>query len=1032
MVEVGTKVRVRNDPSKIGVFTGGTKNPGGRLYAQIELAGGSKTWVQAELLEPITEAPDALGDYAAGRFSDPGDLGQLLTHVRLTGDLADLIYSMEATNTDFHAFQFKPVIKILNSPSRGLLIADEVGLGKTIEAGLVWTELEARYDVQRLLVVCPKSLQEKWRLELRNKFGARAQAVNAEELLTALKDAEAHGGDFALVATLPGVRAPKDWEDPAETPKSSRAKLARFINDHGGGEPIFDMVVFDEAHHLRNPSTAQHQTARLMTEAADYKLMLSATPINLKSEDLRSILRLIEPELFDRAWIFEELQRENEPIVAARELALNSKATLADVADALDAIVPGELLKTDRRLEILKGQLRADRKTDTPARRVEIASRLEEMSMLGGVVNRTRRRDVVEIQVQRRAKMRLWQMTAEEQDFYDAASDVIRNYAWENDLSEGFLLANSQRMLASCLPAAYRRWASANFDLGLEGEDQELLPDAKPPGPLVAALATCCTDPGGYARLKALDAKYQLLRQALEDTWENDGDEKLIVFSSYRGTLDYLEERFKEDLVPAMKMHGGVSTDRMSLLRGFQEAQGRSVLLTSEVGGEGLDLQFCRILINYDLPWNPMRVEQRVGRIDRIGQRSPSVEVFNLICQGTIEARIYELLYDRLKLIERTLGGFEPILGEIVAGLEDRLLDPRLKPHEIDEQIERAATAAENRKRIEDQLEEEAAGLIAHGDMILQRIKHAHEQQRWIQAHELYGYVRSGLEAAFPGSTLDRTSHPFEAYQLRLSPSCQHAFTEFLDQRAKRANTLLRRGEAVTVVFGKRPEGVRESRIEVITTTHPFVRFLADVRTKRSHGLAARPALTGRLSRAALPRKLPKGRYGLVVQRWTTGGLNPQDKLAYAGAELQTGTALAEEDAEALAGVVLEALEPRTVSTEQAEAEAERIRIEILEGQLALRHDEFVSFEAAVQGDKRDTVLAVLRRQLESHKTKIEAKISEYLARGGKSAQIVPAERAKLARYMAKMEGRIAKAEASPIFDFEDPATLGVAVVEVY
>lgn len=1032
MVEVGTKVRVKNDPSKVGIFTGQTKNPGGRLYAQIELSGGTKSWVQSDLLEALIEQPDAISDYAAARFSAPDDLRQLLTHVRLTGDLADLIYSMEATNTDFHAFQFKPVIKILNSPSRGLLIADEVGLGKTIEAGLVWTELEARYDVQRLLVVCPKSLQEKWRLELRNKFGARAQAVNAKELLTALKDAEANGGDFALVATLPGVRAPKDWEDPAETPKSTRAELARFINDHGGGEPIFDMVVFDEAHHLRNPSTAQHQTARLITEAADFKLMLSATPINLKSEDLRSILRLIEPELFDREWIFEELQRENEPIVAARELALSSKASLADLANALDAIVPGELLRTDRRLEILKSQLRADRKTDTPVRRVEIASRLEEMSMLGGIVNRTRRRDVAEIQVQRRAESRTWEMVAEEQAFYEAASQAIRDYAWKNDLSEGFLLANSQRMLASCLPAAYRRWASANFDLGLEGDDQEFQPDVRPPGPLVAALATCCIDPGGYARLKAGDAKYRLLRQAFQDTWQNDGDEKLIVFSSYRGTLDYLEERFKEDGVPAVKMHGGVATDRMDLLQRFREAKGRTVLLTSEVGGEGLDLQFCRILINYDLPWNPMRVEQRVGRIDRIGQRSPSVEVFNLICQGTIEARIYELLYDRLKLIERTLGGFEPILGEIVAGLEGRLLDPKLKPHEIDEVIERAATAAENRKHIEDQLEEEAAGLIAHGDMILQRIKHAHEQQRWIQGHELYAYVRSGLEAAFPGATLDRTSHAFEAYQLRLSPGCQHAFTEFLEQRAKRANTLLRRGEAVTVVFGKRPEGVREGRIEVITTTHPFVRFLADVRTKRSHGLGARPALTGRIPSAALPRRLPKGSYGLAIQRWTTGGLNPQDKLAYAGAGLQSGTPLSEEDAEALAGVALDALEPRSVTADQAAAEAERIRLEIIEGQLDVRHNEFVAFEAAVQGDKRDTVLAVFRRQLESHKTKIESKIQDYLTRGGKSAQIVPAERAKLARYVAKMEGRIAKAESSPIFDFDDPATLGVAVVEVY
>src|SRR5690606_7054540 len=129
-------------------------------------------------------------------------------------------------------------------------------------------------------------------------------------------------------------------------------------------EPLFDMVVFDEAHHLRNPDTAQHKTARQIIELSDYKLMLSATPINLRSEDLRSILRLVEPDLFDREWIFGELQTENEPIVAARERVLSSKTNLAEVAEAISAISAGQLLKTDRRLDILKQQLAADPITD--------------------------------------------------------------------------------------------------------------------------------------------------------------------------------------------------------------------------------------------------------------------------------------------------------------------------------------------------------------------------------------------------------------------------------------------------------------------------------------------------------------------------------------------------------------------------------------------------------------------------------------------------------------------------------------------
>lgn len=415
--------------------------------------------------------------------------------------LADVIYSMESTNTEFHAYQFKPVVKILNAASKGLLIADEVGLGKTIEAGLVWTELVARYDVQRLLVVCPKSLQEKWRIELSQKFGVRAQTVDARELLQTLKDHERTGEDFALVA--------------------------------------------------------------------------------------------------------------------------------------------------------------------------------------------------------------------------------------------------------SCLPAAYARWSGGTSDLGLDDPDVER--GQSTPGPLTSMLSSVCGDPSVLQALRTNDPKFDLLHQALQQTWATTPDEKIIVFSSFRGTIDYLSERLKALSVSCLKMHGSVKQDRNEILRQFRHTDGRAVLLTSEIGGEGLDLQFCRILINYDLPWNPMKVEQRIGRIDRIGQRSPSIEIASLICEGTIEEQIYRRLYERLGLIVQTLGAYEPILGDIVRELENRLLDPTLSSHEADAELDRQASAAEARRLQEEALESEAAGLIAHGDMILQRIQRTHEQQRWIQPFELYEYVAGVLRSLYPG-----------------------------------------------------------------------------------------------------------------------------------------------------------------------------------------------------------------------------------------------------------------------------------------
>ncbi|MGA0601523.1 SNF2-related protein [Caulobacter sp. KR2-114] len=1030
MIEADMRVRVKDDPAKVGIASAQTRITNGRVYRQVQLASGQPIWLLESRLIPLEEAPDAVSDLARGQLSAPDDLGRLLTHVRLTGRLADLIYSMEATNTDFHAFQFKPVVKILNSASRGLLIADEVGLGKTIEAGLVWTELAARYDVRRLLVVCPKSLQPKWRTELRDKFRVFAEASDAAELLSTLKEAEVRGGDFAVVATLSGVRLPRGWDD-QETPASgARAELARFLDARQGGEPLFDMVVFDEAHHLRNSETAQHRTARMITELADYKLMLSATPINLRSEDLRSILRLIEPDLFDREWIFSELQTENAPLVEARDKVLSARHSLADVAEALTAIAPGQLLKTDRRLAILREQLSEDATTDTPARRAEIASRLEEMSMLGGIVNRTRRRDVSDMQVVRRAECRRWQMNELERDFYDRASAIIRQYAWEADVNEMFLLSNTQRMLASCLPAAYRRWKEAVDDFGEEGEDEVDRPARRAAGPLIQALSAACEDPRGAGKLADADSKYTLLRTALGDTWAADPLSKLIVFSSYRGTLDYLEERLQADGIACHKMHGSISRSRESVLEAFEDAPGAAVLLTSEIGGEGLDMQFCRILINYDLPWNPMRVEQRVGRIDRIGQTAETVEVFSLICEGTIEDRVYTRLYERLELIVRTLGGFEPILGPIVRELEGRLLDPKLTTEEVNGEIERAAQAAETRRRIEDDLEEEAAGLIAHGDMILRRIKRTHEQQRWIQPEELYSYLRGGLQAIFPRSSIDRAPVDYEAHDLRLCPAAHQAFREYLDNRARRFETRLRRGEPVRVAF-KKPAGARRPDIEVITPTHPLVRFIAEQREAAASGLNARPAVVGLLDADERPAGLQPGTYGLAVQRWSVGGVTPQDRLVYAGMDLVTGELLAEETAETLTSTALQHLQMMDCSPSEAARFADAIRDGLIEGHLERAHSEYIAIEEASHEDKRATLLAVLQRQLDSRRAKDEAQIAELLRVGGRRARIVPAQRAKLEKYVGRMELKIEEAERAGYFEFNPPETLGVAVVEV-
>ncbi|MFL6871058.1 MAG: SNF2-related protein, partial [Candidatus Azotimanducaceae bacterium] len=188
---------------------------------------------------------------------------------------------MESTNTDFYPYQFKPVLNLLDSPSKGLLIADEVGLGKTIEAGLIWTELRSRLDANKLLVVCPAMLREKWVRELRKRFGVQAVIGDADELTRTLEQSltgEING--FAIVCSKDGIRPPRGFDDANnEVVDTPRAKLASLLSDCAADEPLFDLVVVDEAHYMRNQDSMTSKLGRLLRPVADYMVLLSATPV---------------------------------------------------------------------------------------------------------------------------------------------------------------------------------------------------------------------------------------------------------------------------------------------------------------------------------------------------------------------------------------------------------------------------------------------------------------------------------------------------------------------------------------------------------------------------------------------------------------------------------------------------------------------------------------------------------------------------------------------------------------------------------
>ena len=276
-MQPGDKVRLIANPGRVGILGNETDGPPHRLRLLVNFLDGDEQFVLAGALEKVEK--ESLGPYdlmARGRYGRAADLRGAITYYRLSGKLANLIYSLNTTNTQFLAYQFKPVLQFLESPSNGILIADEVGLGKTIEAGLIWTELRARQDARRLLVICPAMLREKWKRELSDRFGVQAEIVDAQDLLTKLEAARQRPQDaFALIASLQGTRPPKGWNDKDEPSQSATAKLARFLEDAELDEPLVDLVVIDEAHYLRNQETQTHRFGMLLRPVTQSMVMLS-------------------------------------------------------------------------------------------------------------------------------------------------------------------------------------------------------------------------------------------------------------------------------------------------------------------------------------------------------------------------------------------------------------------------------------------------------------------------------------------------------------------------------------------------------------------------------------------------------------------------------------------------------------------------------------------------------------------------------------------------------------------------------------
>jgi superfamily II DNA or RNA helicase len=500
--------------------------------------------------------PDGGAEAEAGAWFR---LREQLAHLALAEGFDELLCLPHLRNVEAFWYQTETVRKVLKQFHGRVLLADEVGLGKTVEAGMVAKEYLLRGMAERVLVLTPASLVGQWREELETKFGI----------------------DCATTYD-PQVRDDPDrfWQAPRIV--ASLALARRREHAERLSALSFDLVIVDEAHHLRDRSSAGYRLVDSLTKR--FLLLLSATPVQNNLIELYNLLTLLKPGIF----------------------------------------------KTQK-------EFRAAYMTAGKPRQPANPARLRDL-MRDAMIRNTRA--VVALKLPRRhASTRIVEAGAEERSAYEALADAVRRLSADGGSARERLALHHLLTAAGSSPAAAATAVSR-------------FADRRPAEPAWRTLAE---------RWAAIDVGGK--EAALLDLLERNPAEKKLVFVHHRETLARLASLLDRRGIPFARFEGGLAgPDKDAAIADFRERV--PVLLCTESGGEGRNMQFCNTLINFDIPWNPMAIEQRIGRIDRIGQ-SREVFIFNLVARGTIEEQVLRLLDEKINMFELVVGEAGAILGTL-------------------------------------------------------------------------------------------------------------------------------------------------------------------------------------------------------------------------------------------------------------------------------------------------------------------------------------------------------------------------------
>jgi ATP-dependent helicase HepA len=801
------------------------------------------------------------------------DLLRDLALLKLRKPLGDALYALYASRTKFEVYQFKPAVKFLANPDQRLLIADEVGLGKTIEAGIIYVELQARIGLDRVLIVCPSGLRSKWHDEMKSRFDEEFTLLDTEGARRFLDQYRQYGSQVRLrgIIALESIR---------------RRELAEAFSN-----VKLDMVIIDEAHHCRNTATLANAIASTLTENSDAVLLLTATPLQMGREDLFNLLAILSPGEFDNFQAFTDRLEPNQYVNRAAQML-----SAGDVNGALKELKNVEKTSEKRRflgnpyyqtvVDILKTPYPPQESLITAQRR------LLELNTLASVFTRTRKRDIQEKIPKRTAFTLTVNFTPEEMDFYNQVLDEVR-WNYENShfsgAGSGWVTIMKERQVASCISAVMKKYDQyrpdpeeedafkKDFLSSNDPENDELespvLPD------ISDLLGELYTRPKVCVPNIKTDSKFEVFWEALQEVLNDDPNSKVLIFSFFVGTIEHVQNELMKRGVKSRAIHGKYKViDRQKTIEEFRDDPSIRVLVSSDVGSEGLDFQFCDTLFNYDLPWNPMKVEQRIGRIDRFGQESDRIRIYNLVIEDTIESRILIRLYDRIEIFKQSIGDIEVILGDQIRELTQAVFSRKLSK---EEEIQRAETAAKNilrQKQEMEEFEQKKLQFLGQEAIFNTTIERTIDSGRFVSDVEVHALVDGYLKEKFQLSRLEANGAGDATYTLCANNDLVEEVKAFIFKQRKNDLTAqqflpkLSPGKEIPLTFSHELAYQRKL-LEFITPRHPLAMAALEYWKQKSIG-------TKRLIRLRIKTEIaPAGIYFFFIFTIDSEGIDKDSRL---------------------------------------------------------------------------------------------------------------------------------------------------------